>query len=63
MKSVSERSGHDIAAGKAIPTPIPLDMKADLDLIDIYRVDTAKRKKDVEKRRGDLEQPPKATLA
>lgn len=52
-----------MAAGKAIPTPIPLDMKADLDLIDIYRVDTAKRKKDVEKRRGDLEQPPKATLA
>jgi hypothetical protein len=63
MKRVSERSGHDMAAGKAIPTPTPSDMKADLDLIDTYRFDSAKRKKDVEKRRGDLEQPPKATLA
>jgi hypothetical protein len=63
MKRVSERSGHDMAAGKAIPTPTPLDMKADLDQIDTYRDDAVKRKKDVEKRRLDLERPPKGTLA
>ena len=62
MKRISERSGHDMAAGKAIPVPTPTDMKSDLDLIDAYRAETNKRKKAVEKRRADLEQPPKATI-
>ena len=38
MKRVSERSGHDMAAGKNIPTPTPVDMKADLQEIDTYRL-------------------------
>lgn len=62
MKRVSERSGHDMAAGKAIPVPTPADMKSDLDVIDQYRIHANKRKKDAEKRRIDLEQPPKATV-
>ena len=62
MKRVSERSGHDMAAGKAIPIPTPADMKGDLDVIDLYRIDANKRKKDAEKRRAELEQPPKATV-
>lgn len=62
MKRVSERSGHDMAAGKAIPVPTPSDMKSDLDVIDQYRIDANKRKKDAEKRRIELEQPPKATV-
>lgn len=62
MKRVSERSGHDMAAGKAIPVPTPGEMKSDLDVIDTYRIDTSKRKKDAEKRRVELEQPPKATV-
>jgi hypothetical protein len=60
MKRVSERSGHDMAAGKAIPVPTPAEMKSDLDVIDQYRIDANKRKKDAEKRRAALEQPPKA---
>ncbi len=62
MKRVSERSGHDMAAAKAIPVPTPGDMKSDLDTIDNYRVEATKRKKEVEKRRVDLEQPPRATV-
>ncbi|MER9882086.1 AAA family ATPase [Mesorhizobium sp. M0118] len=62
MKRVSERSGHDMASAKAIPVPIPADMKGDLDGIDQYRIDTIKRKKDAEKRRIEFEQPPKATM-
>lgn len=62
MKRVSERSGHDMAAGKAIPVPTPAEMKSDLDVIDQYRIDANKRKKDAEKRRVALEQPPKATV-
>ncbi|WP_244571366.1 hypothetical protein [Mesorhizobium carmichaelinearum] len=62
MKRVSERSGHDMAAAKAIPVPTPADMKGDLDGIDQYRIDTIKRRKDAEKRRIEFEQPPKATM-
>lgn len=62
MKRVSERSGHDMAAGKAIPVPTPADMKSDLDVIVQYRIDAIKRKKDAEKRRAALEKPPNATV-
>lgn len=62
MKRVSERSGHDMAAGKAIPTPTPTDMKADLDTIDQYRATAQKRKKEAEKRREALEEPPAAKV-
>jgi hypothetical protein len=62
MKRVSERSGHDMAAGKSIPIPIPADMKSDLDVIDLYRIEANKRKKEAEKRRMGVEKPPTATV-
>jgi DNA repair exonuclease SbcCD ATPase subunit len=63
MKKVSERSGHDMAAGKQIPTPTPGDMKADLDEIDGYREQVRKRRKELETRRKALELPPQPELA
>ena len=62
MKRVSERSGHDMAAGKAIPTPKPSDMKSDLDEIDTFRTTTVKRMKDACARREALEAPPAANV-
>lgn len=63
MKKASERSGHDMAMGKAAPAPTPADMKADLDEIDAFQRATAKRKRDTEKLRKLLEQPPSAEVA
>lgn len=62
MKRVSERSGHDMAPGRAIPVPTPVEMKADLDVIDKFRVEANKRKKEAETRRSVLERPPKAMV-
>jgi hypothetical protein len=62
MKRVSERSGHDMAVGKAIPTPTTTDMKADLDVIENYRSSVQKRKTETTKRREALEKPPAATV-
>jgi ABC-type multidrug transport system ATPase subunit len=62
MKHVSERSGHDMAVGKAIPTPTTADMKADLDVIDDYRSTVQKRKNETTKRREALEKPPAGTV-
>jgi hypothetical protein len=62
MKRVSERSGHDMAVGKAIPTPTLTDMKADLDLIDQYRISVKKRMKETEKDREALEEPPEGKI-
>lgn len=63
MRRVSERSGHDMAAGKNVPTPKPTDMKVDLDTIDNFRVSVQKRRKEAEDRRAKLEDPPKAAIA
>ena len=63
MKRVSERSGHDMAMGKAAPVPTPIDMKADLDEIDAFRLTVDKRKGEADKRRKLLEQPPAANVA
>ena len=43
MKRVSERSGHDMAAGKNVPAPTPDDMKADLDELrpSVFRLPSA----------------------
>lgn len=60
MKRVSERSGHDMAAGKNLPPPKPDDMKADLKEIEDYRAAVNTRRKDTDKRRAELEKPPKA---
>jgi hypothetical protein len=57
MKRVSERSGHDMAAGKAIPVPTLDGMKAEIDVIDQYRIAVQKRKKTATERREALERP------
>ena len=62
MKKVSERSGHDMAAGKQIPIPTPADMKADLDTIETYRAALKQRGDETQKRRKALEGPPPATV-
>jgi energy-coupling factor transporter ATP-binding protein EcfA2 len=63
MKRVSERSGHDMAAGRAVAPPKPTDMKADLDDLDNFRAKIIKRRDATEKARKALENPPKATVA
>lgn len=60
MKRVSERSGHDMAAGKALQAPTLLEMKTDLDAIEEFRTEVAKRRKANEERRAAFEKPPKA---
>jgi ABC-type cobalamin/Fe3+-siderophores transport system ATPase subunit len=60
MKRVSERSGHDMAAGKSIPVPTTADMKIDLEKLDGFRTASARKKGDAEKRRAEPEKPPKA---
>lgn len=60
MKRVSERSGHDMAAGKNLPPPKIGDMKADLKEFEDYQGAIRKRKKDTEDARKKLEDPPKA---
>jgi hypothetical protein len=60
MKRVSERSGHDMAAGKNLPPPKINDMKADLKEFEDYQGVIRKRKKDTEDARKKLEEPPKA---
>jgi hypothetical protein len=60
MKRVSERSGHDMAAGKNLPPPKIDDMKADLHEFEDYQGVIRKRKKDTEDTRKKLEDPPKA---
>jgi hypothetical protein len=62
MKRVSERSGHDMAVGRAIPAPTPDDMKVDVDSLDQYRISVQKRKSETAKRRETLEEPPAATV-
>ncbi len=63
MKRVSERSGHDMATGKNVPTPKPADMKADLDEIENFRIAVDKRRKEATQRREKYEEPPKASVA
>lgn len=60
MKAVSERSGHDMAIGRAVPTPTPADMKVDLDRVSEYCEAIQKRRKETAKRRLRFEQPPVA---
>jgi hypothetical protein len=63
MKRVSERSGHDMAAGRAVALPKPTDMKEDVDELDTFRAKIDKRRVATEKARKVLENPPKATVA
>ena len=62
MKKASERSGHDMAAGRDIPIPTPADMLADLEELDAFRVDCNKRRKAVAEARSALESAVKAAV-
>lgn len=63
MKRVSERSGHDMPTGKQMPLPTLDDMKADLNVLDKYRVVLKKKADTTAERRKDLEKPPRAEVA
>jgi hypothetical protein len=63
MKAVSERSGHDTAAGKQIGDPTYAEMKSHLDALDDYRIKIDKRSVENGKRRKEFEKPPKAETA
>jgi hypothetical protein len=60
MKHVSERSGHDMAAGRNVPVPKPDEMKSDLKAIDDYRINIDKRRKSTADVRAEYERAPKA---
>lgn len=63
MKNASERSGHDMAAGRAMPVPTHDDMKAAVDEIEAFRTKIRDRARQVEEDRKKLEEPPKAKIA
>lgn len=60
MKHVSERSGHDMAAGRNIPAPKPDEMKIDLNTIDEYRIAINKRRDATAVQRAAFEKAPRA---
>jgi hypothetical protein len=60
MKRVSERSGHDMAAGKNIPVPTPDEMKNDVEKLETYRAAIKKRASQTSTVREALEKPPAA---
>jgi len=60
MKHVSERSGHDMAAGRNVPVPKPDEMKSDLKAMDDYRINIDKRRKSTADVRAEYERAPKA---
>lgn len=60
MKGASERSGHDMAAGKQLGDPSYEDMKAAVSVLEEYKKKIAARRKEAERRRKALEDPPAA---
>nr|WP_274705189.1 AAA family ATPase [Sphingomonas sp. H160509] len=62
MKRASERSGHDMSAGRDIPQPSPDEMEADLTVLDNFRIELGKRRKATSATRSALENPVGATL-
>ncbi len=62
MKRASERSGHDMSAGRDIPQPSPDEMEADLTVLDNFRIELGKRRKATFATRSALENPVGATL-
>lgn len=62
MKRTSERSGHDMSAGRDIPQPSPDEMEADLKVLDDFRIELGKRRKATSAARSALENPVGATL-
>lgn len=62
MKHVSERSGHDMPAGRGIPVPTPAEMLVDVQALDTFQADYKSRGKAAAKVRNALEEPAKAVL-
>jgi energy-coupling factor transporter ATP-binding protein EcfA2 len=62
MKRASERSGHDMSAGRDLPQPSPDEMDADLKVLDNFKIELGKRRKATSDRRSALEHPVSATL-
>lgn len=63
VKRASERSGHDMPAARNLPPPSPDEMLADLVVLDEFRVDYRKRRKELGEVREALEKPRPATFA
>jgi energy-coupling factor transporter ATP-binding protein EcfA2 len=62
MKHVSERSGHDMPAGRDIPVPTPAEMLADVQVLDTFQASYKSRRNAAAKIRNALEEPAKAAL-
>lgn len=62
MKRASERSGHDMSAGRDIPQPSPDDMETDLKVLDDFKIELGKRRKATSATRSALENPVGAPL-
>lgn len=63
MKRVSERSGHDMPAGRDIPIPTPAEMVEDVQALDTFQADYKKRRAVADEARKALQKPTKAILA
>lgn len=62
MKRASEQSGHDMPAGRNIPQPSPDEIAADLKVLDEFRIELARRRKETSAVRSALENPVGAQL-
>jgi hypothetical protein len=62
IKRSSERSGHDMSAGRDIPQPSPDEMEEDLKVLENFKIELGKRRKATSERRSALESPVGATL-
>lgn len=62
MKRASERSGHDMAAARDLPIPTPVEMKADVEVLDAFVADYRKRTKLLSVERLKLETPAPGAL-
>lgn len=62
MKRASERSGHDMSAGRDIPQPSPDEMEADLKVLADFKIELGKRRKATSAARSALENPVGAAL-
>lgn len=62
MKRASERSGHDMSAGRSIPPAKPEEMVADLKALDDFRIAYRARRKATSIAREALETPQQANL-
>lgn len=62
MKHVSERSGHDMPAGRDIPVPTPTEMLTDIQTLDSFQADYKKRRTAADEARKAQLKPTKATL-